>query len=385
MPPLRLSISCAVLVVAFLAAPHASALERGMPYAEALSYAKDKGWMTPSPDGDMRSDRILTKAEFLKVVLPASGNAEAMSKCRPSRGDRLKDVPADAWYARAVCAALRVGIVARPKDGLMNPGKKVTFAEAAKMLSSALDSVKPEETRTWYEPYVKHLTDLGAVPDSIVSHTSYVSRGELAEMLWRIKEGKTGLASANADQILNGTCTWFEEKQIPGVDLQEVKRVWLSWYNDVRGQLNLQPLSYDKQLTRTASLWSSQAAAAGSITHKRSGQTAYYDYARMTDWFSDYQITFANVDRITFTENIGWGVFKCPANADCTETFIKAVRSTFDFYMAEKGKPSSAHYNSIVNPHFQKLGLGIVTQGNRYYLTAHYGTEITSKPEPVCP
>jgi hypothetical protein len=355
------------------------------PYQEALTYAKEQGWMTGYADGSMRSEKILTKAELLKIVLLASGHGDEVARCRPRRTERLTDVPADAWFAKSICVALRLKLIVRPEDGKLHPGKKVSLAEASKIVTLAMTQQEPTQAELWYEPYVQSLSRAKAIPATLVSHKSHVSRGELAEMLLRLKQPAEGRDFANADSILNGSCTWFEEAEVPGVDMDRIKRTWLGWYNDVRGNLGLAPLSYDEQLTRTAFLWSQKAAQDGAITHKRTGQTAYYDYARMTDWFQGYDVTFANIDRITFTENIGWGVFKCPQNADCTDAFTEAVRGTFNFYMSEKGKEYKPHYASIVNPHFRKLGLGIVTRGNTYYLTAHYGTDITSSPAPLCP
>ena len=39
-----------------------------------------------------------------------------------------------------------------------------------------------------------------------------------------------------------------------------------------------------------------------------------------------------------------------------------------------------------MNPLFRKIGLGVTVnpETGRYYLTVHYGTEITSDPPPVC-
>ena len=65
---------------------------------------------------------------------------------------------------------------------------------------------------------------------------------------------------------------------------------------------------------------------------------------------------------------------------------IPQVRKAFDFYMSEKGQAYTAHYDSIMNPYFKIVGLGIAVDrsANRYYLTVHYGTEITSNPFPIC-
>ena len=106
----------------------------------------------------------------------------------------------------------------------------------------------------------------------------------------------------------------------------------------------------------------------------------------MVKWFDALGLDFENDHRVTFTENIGWGVYSC-TKKDCTQDMIKAVRSTFDIYMAEKGEASSAHYNSIMNKYFNEVGIGIALRPDlkKYFLTIHYATKITSALPPVCP
>ena len=106
----------------------------------------------------------------------------------------------------------------------------------------------------------------------------------------------------------------------------------------------------------------------------------------MVDWFADLDLRFKNISRITFTENIGYGYYNCKYS-DCTGALIQAVKSTFNFFMSEKGRAYAPHYDSIVNPHYRQIGLGIALDASskKYYLTVHYGTEIISDPDPVCP
>ena len=202
------------------------------PYAYAMVYAQEKGWMQGYSDGSLRPEKPLTRVEFLKVLLLASGHEIDAKKCKLRR---LPDVPQNQWFSGYVCAALRLKIINQPSDGLLHPAQKITLAEAAKMLSVAMDSVEPAKSDPWYKPYVSHLAETHIVPPTIVSYKSHVTRGELAEMLRRLKEHESSLVYVDADTLLNGKCTWFVEPEIPGVDLDSVKQTWLGWYNDVRG------------------------------------------------------------------------------------------------------------------------------------------------------
>lgn len=166
------------------------------------------------------------------------------------------------------------------------------------------------------------------------------------------------------------------------IDMKRVERAWLGWNNRIRKRMQLTPYVLNNALTATALEWSALAKEQGTIEHKRSPDAAYYDYTMIEQWFKDRGVTFANVNRTTFTENIGWGMYRC-TTTDCTPALIRSIRSTFRFYQAERFKTSQAHWRSLIHPEFRQIGLGIAVDeaAKRYYLTVHYATEITSEPQ----
>ncbi|MDD3646870.1 MAG: CAP domain-containing protein [Candidatus Gracilibacteria bacterium] len=167
---------------------------------------------------------------------------------------------------------------------------------------------------------------------------------------------------------------------LTNIDLSKVKETWLGRYNSVRSDLGRGNYSYNSTLEKTAIEWSELSKQRGEITHKRNSGDVYYDYAKITSWFKDRGVICKNVNSITHTENIGWGMYSCN-DLDCTDELIGTIRSTFDFYMSEKNKSYKPHYESIVNPYFTIIGLGISIEdlGNsmyKYYLTVHFCTEL---------
>jgi|CXWL01.1.fsa_nt_gi uncharacterized protein YkwD len=167
------------------------------------------------------------------------------------------------------------------------------------------------------------------------------------------------------------------DKLLKKVDMKVVRQTWLGWYNTERESLGRAPYTYNSRLNNSAYRWSKAARSRGYIDHKRPGQTAYYDYPIIAQWFKDFGLVFENVYRVTFSENIGGGYYKC-VESDCTQEMIDALRPTFDFYMREKGKPSAPHYNSMTNKYFKEIGLGIAVNNSngKLYITIHYGTRI---------
>lgn len=170
----------------------------------------------------------------------------------------------------------------------------------------------------------------------------------------------------------------------PHVDMDRVRREWLRWNNRLRTRLHLQPFKLNPYLNATAMNWSAYAVQRGTIDHRRTPQSSYYDYGAIESWFRMKGLRFTTVSGRTFTENIGWGPYSCNA-ADCTDTLIDAIRSTYGFFLSERAQ-NGPHYRSLVSDGFQQVGLGVAVspaQG-RYYLTVHYATVIASDPPAVC-
>jgi hypothetical protein len=163
---------------------------------------------------------------------------------------------------------------------------------------------------------------------------------------------------------------------IPWVDMSRVRLTWLTWYNEVRSDLNLNPYSYHPKLDITALEWSELSKRQWFITHRRNPSDSYYDYWKINSWFEEHWIKAKNVNRVTHTENIGYGYYSC-SKSDCTDELIKSIKNTFLFFMSEKGKSYDAHYKSIIKKEFKYMWLGIAIDpsAKRYYLTVHYITD----------
>jgi uncharacterized protein YkwD len=355
----------------------------GDPSAVAVAAVTGNGWMSGYADGTFRPERMVNRAEFLKSLLLATNKNEEIARCTNARAF-FRDVAKGSWYESFACFARRKGIVRGYDDRTLRPAERISLAEASSMIAKALH-LTADASAPWYVAPVTAVADRHIVPSSIVSVQSNVTRGDLAEMLARLKDGKAD-GAASAEDLFHAQCQWYVDPSVPGVDMEEVRRVWRSWVNGVRAEQGLDPYVADRQLDRTAAAWAQQAAREGSISHKRPGQTAYYDYAIIKKWFEEFGLSFRNVDGSTFTENIGWGKYAC-TSSDCTDSLLKAVRTTFDFFVAEKNKTERAHWNSIVNDHFRRIGVGVAVNpaAGNYYLTVHYGTAFERDPKPICP
>jgi hypothetical protein len=101
------------------------------------------------------------------------------------------------WFFNYVCVAKQKGFVNGYADGSFKPTQKINFVEAAKIIAAALEIDDVNTTTPWYKAYVEKLASKKAIPTSIKSFNQNITRGEMAEMIWRLRTLKTNLPSAS--------------------------------------------------------------------------------------------------------------------------------------------------------------------------------------------
>jgi uncharacterized protein YkwD len=347
-------------------------------YQEAINYVREKGIVKGYVDGTFKPDSPINRAEFTKILVEAilgTTLSESSQKCFP-------DVDQGIWFEKYVCYAKKENILKGYPDGSYQPINNINFAEAAKILVNTFDIPHREAQsgEEWHVPFVVAMEEQKSIPGTIQKTNHNLTRGEMAEMMMRLKKQDKTRSSLKACDLIIQLCpdtsfSGYGDELISKVDMQKVRVAWLAWNNSEREKLSLHAYKYNNALNRTAYLWSKYSQDKGEMSHKREGQTEYYDYDLILQWFQNLGVDFVNVNRVTFTENIGWGPYSC-SESDCTQKLIDNIRSTFDFYMAEKDKEYKPHYNSLMNKYFNVIGLGISVGNGKYYLTVHYGTEL---------
>lgn len=181
------AVACIILFAAGLP-PAALALvfsdvRSGMtPYATAIEALRSRGIIEGYSDGTFKPSATVNRAEFLKIILESRGGSFTGDRCFPDVRDE--------WFAPYVCTAKEEGIIAGYPDGLFKPEQTINFVEAAKILSLAFGQ-QVETAGEWYEGYARALESSKAIPPSIAGLTNPVTRGEMAEMMWRLTEGVT--------------------------------------------------------------------------------------------------------------------------------------------------------------------------------------------------
>lgn len=154
--------------------------------ADAIEYLRENGIISGYPDGTFRPNKPISRVEFVKIVT-LSKWGEKVGEC----GGRVwfKDFENDAWYLNYVCMASSYHLIEGYPDGTFHPHSSINFVEAAKIITRADERWREEKypgTDVWYERYVRYLSDMYAIPMSIQSFGQFITRGEMAEIMYRL-------------------------------------------------------------------------------------------------------------------------------------------------------------------------------------------------------
>ncbi len=162
----------------------------GHQYAEAINYLKEQGVVQGYDDGSYRPEQTISRAEFLKILLLMQSTHRSLMEKSEDKGGCFEDVELDSWYQQYVCYAHSAKIVnGDGNDGLFHPGRNVNFVEAAKILGgSGYFYAISSDGFEWYVHYVSALSGKYVIPTDIDTLDHQVTRGEMAEMIWRLRE-----------------------------------------------------------------------------------------------------------------------------------------------------------------------------------------------------
>ena len=163
--------------------------------ATAISYVKDQNIVEGYPDGTFRPDNPINRAEFTKIVVGAVVDDEEIES-----SDCFPDV-SNEWFAKYVCTAKEQELIKGYPDGSFKPEGTINFVEAAKIISGAFSLDTSGDDETWYKPYVEALAGVNAIPVSIESFDQEITRGEMADIIYRLHANKTDLPSRIFDDL----------------------------------------------------------------------------------------------------------------------------------------------------------------------------------------
>ncbi len=161
------------------------------PYASAVEYMRVAGTIRGYPDGTFHPDDPVSRGELVKFLL-GERSEEEKSSCLANIGStpRFSDVDMQtAWFGPYLCIAAKENIVKGYDDGTYGPEKTVSAAEALKIVAGVykLKPINDVGDYPWYAPFVEAMHEWDAIPQTLQTADQPVTRGEVAEMLYRLR------------------------------------------------------------------------------------------------------------------------------------------------------------------------------------------------------
>ncbi|MFA6305499.1 MAG: S-layer homology domain-containing protein [Candidatus Gracilibacteria bacterium] len=164
-------------------------------YYDAIKYVKDNGIVQGYGDGTFKPDDKINRAELVKIIVEAGVADDSMTETCDIKSV-FSDLKNSEWYVQYICTAYNMGIINGYPDGTFKPANYINFVEAAKIIVNGfgMGYMLPVGD-PWYKPYVLKLEDKKAIPLSISSLGKEITRGEMAEIVYRIKAEVTSKVS----------------------------------------------------------------------------------------------------------------------------------------------------------------------------------------------
>lgn len=172
-----------------------SDVPKGGEYYDAIGYLKTEGIIEGYADGTFKPFNTINRAEFTKILVGSMKKGQATgSNCFP-------DVKSE-WFAPYVCTAKNLELIGGYPDGSFKPAQNINFVEAAKIIVNA-EGGEPAGAgySQWYEKYVHILDNAKAIPTTINTFDQTLTRGEMAEIIYRLKTNTTTKPSMGFDEI----------------------------------------------------------------------------------------------------------------------------------------------------------------------------------------
>ncbi len=134
------------------------------------------------PDGTFRPEEAVTRAEFAKMIVVMLGLENAANLMK-GQAVSFSDVPATHWASGYINVAEMKGVVNGYPDGTFKPEGSITYAEALKMILTAMGY--HEEgfvVLRWPTTWIIQAAEIGLDEDVEVLANLPISRGEVAKL-----------------------------------------------------------------------------------------------------------------------------------------------------------------------------------------------------------
>jgi rare lipoprotein A len=166
----------------------------------AIDWLKQNQVVDGYIDGSFQPNKEVNRAEGLKMIFKCLEIDTELE----SEPESFPDVPDESWFAKYVKKAQELSVVNGYEDGYFRPENKINRVEALKIIFELTgdELVEPEEDPyadtpkdSWFAKYAlkaKEKTVLDMNLDGNVHPEDNLTRGDIAEMIYRVKKSDEG-------------------------------------------------------------------------------------------------------------------------------------------------------------------------------------------------
>lgn len=303
------------------------------PNFEATTYLQSQTIIQGYPDGTFKPENTLNRAELTKIaILSANIPLQPAADCFP-------DVKSSDWFSTYVCTALQNQIIQGYPDGTFKPANPVNRAEALKIIAEAQSIKTSQSNQTtaqtnftdydpnqWYSPYINYFSNQNYLPFPLkLQADKKLTRREFSEIYFRLLSSNQQIFQSEFPN------TTHKLKGNPDEILQ-----MLDLINQERTSRGLVPVVFSNELTYMGELHSQDMIDRNFFSHENP------DGENIDTRRKDLNIqTFVG-------ENISKNI---------------SVSNSHQSLMQ-----SPPHKANILNPDWNRLGLGILKSSNGSYL-----------------
>lgn len=164
----------------------------GHKYENAIWYVYNNGIVQGYEDGSYKPDQKINRAELLKIIIESAFGDDYESWIPTTSGQNIyTDVPSDQWFYKYVAYGYNEHFIEGYQDGSFRPANNINFVEALKivMIGMGYDYVEGDP---WFRNIVELASENNFIPLDIDTFSDELTRGQVAEMITRIKKYQEG-------------------------------------------------------------------------------------------------------------------------------------------------------------------------------------------------
>ncbi|MBP9758274.1 S-layer homology domain-containing protein [Candidatus Dojkabacteria bacterium] len=176
-------------------------------YEEAIDYVYQERIVNGYSDGTFRPDNLITRGEFTKIIIASTLEEGKMIMLCSIMSDPgpgyvftapppefyeekdFIDVKREDTFGDYICYAKTNNIISGYSDGTFRPDENITVGQASKIISNAFGftTASDIDSGNTFLIYIDKLYGRIAIPAEISSKDSYLTRGQMVEIIYRLK------------------------------------------------------------------------------------------------------------------------------------------------------------------------------------------------------